>query len=144
MHLLISGNKDLVTIDFGKWLIPKISKKLISSVNNTRLKLWDNYFKKLLSNDTSSFEKSDDITLTLVFSCAEKLVCVETKDGILIQIDPELKINNIKLSVLSKTLNFGTLTQQGYPIFTDTYEYFSENIRTFFKMYLISRGIYVY
>jgi hypothetical protein len=142
MQLLIRGNKDLVTSDFGEWLIPRMRSRIISRINKQRLSLWDKTLLDIMSCNSKVAENG--FALLVVSSCTEKLVSFETSDGVVVTVDPELVINKLKLAQIAKTINFGTLTQKGYPLFTDCYEYFAKNIDTFFSMYNMSRGIYVY
>ena len=143
MKLVVKGEKYLVTTDFGKWLIPQIKSHIVSNVNKGILKSWDKELIQLIRKEASEQPK-EEVALAALCTCAEKLICTENIDGISILVSPEEKLHDLKLSVLAKTLNFGTLTHVGCHIFTDTYKYFADNIDTFFDMYQELRGVYVY
>lgn len=136
MRLQVQGNKSIVTVDFGEWLCDFIKLKIISSINNYKLRVWDDY---LTTSTTINrlYSRTYRATEIITFA-ANNLVCTGIEGNISISFDGTKFVpgfDRFKLSSAVKLLDYGALDIKGCPIFREAFDYFDENIDLYAKLY---------
>ena len=136
MKLVLHDKDRIVDDDFCEWLVSRISTKLIANLDRKKLSTWDKYI-----NDSDEFKKLYNKTYSaekIIYFAASKLVFNNIDGKITIELDPNVIIpgfDRLKLITFCKSLNYGSLKIKGYPIFTDTFNYFKENITQYVRNY---------
>lgn len=137
MELRIYDDKGFIEKSFGEWLIPRIKVKLISNISKYKgLVNWDKYLTKSSTLDRlydMNYHSSD-----IVVFAAKNLVCTGTDGEITIHFDYNKFVpgfNKLKLDTIIKTINYGTRDTKACPIFTDSFDYFAEDIETYVRQY---------
>lgn len=136
MELRIRDSKGFIDVNFGYWLLPKIQSKLISNIDQYKLERWDNYLtnSKSLKRLYTQEYKAENIILF----AANNLVCDGADGEITIHFNNTKLIpgfDRLLLNTLIKTVNYGTLDTKGCPIFTETFNYFAQNIDSYVRLY---------
>lgn len=137
MELRIQDDKGLVDTSFGNWLIIRIQAKLISNISKYKgLVSWDKYL-----NESTTIDRLYDIeyhTSDIVIFAAKNLVCDGTDGEIVIHFDFNKFVpgfNRLKLDTLIRTINYGTRDIKACPIFTESFNYFANDIGTYVRQY---------
>lgn len=136
MRLLIRDSSKFVDRDFGNWLQIRIRSKLIVNAFNYKLQLWDRYLSE--SGSVRRLYNRDYKALDVIMFAANNLVCKGTDGEVSIQFNDKKFVpgfDRLRLDVIVKTINYGTLDVKACSIFTDTLNYFAKNIDTFVKEY---------
>lgn len=124
---LVVDNKD-VTQNFILYLKKKMLSHIAYILDIKKLQAYDEYFSsdefKQISNNTIVSSKK-----VIVLSMSN-LVHKRYETTTHIFIDPNMAYpgTNLKIVDLCKIINYGTLSIDAYPIFTMTFNHFSENI----------------
>lgn len=135
MYLKLTDSSNVIDYGFGLWLISKIKTRLLSNIDTKKLVHWNNYFSELPSNEASI---QDNSSQQIIVFAVSNLTCKLNQGELIITYDQTKFIpgyDRLKLSTAIKTINYGTLSIKGYPIFSDTFKYFAENIDTYIKLY---------
>ena len=136
MDLRIYDSHNFVDVDFGLWLINRIRVKLVSNISKYDLQVWDNFLnnsKELRRLYTKKYKTED-----LIIFASNNLTCSGDSGEITISFNPNQfapGFDRIRLNTLLKTINYGTLDTKGCSIFSDTFNYFSENIDQYVSLY---------
>ena len=136
MELQINDSNNIIDVDFGRWLQSLIRIKLISSINKDKLIQLDNYF----TNDASIRRLYNKLYYTkdLIILAANNLVCSGTKGAITIKIKNNVFVpgyDRLNLSEAIKLINFGNLSVKGCFLFTNVFDYFSDNINQYVRYF---------
>lgn len=137
MKLEISDPKNLLDRSFIMWLKVKIRDKILSDIDSKKLINWDKYFNN--NNVYKSIYKKKISSLDIVTAGAVNLDFTKSESNFLIFVNRNISapgLDRIKLETVCKLINFGDLETKGYPIFTDTFEYFAKNIQDYVDRYL--------
>ncbi len=137
MKLEINDPKNLLDRSFIQWLKVKIRDKIIAGINPKKLIIWDEY----LNNNPvyKSIYKKKISALDIIVAGAMNLDFNESGSDFMIYINRNIYtpgLDRVKLETLCKLINFGDLNNKGYPIFTDTFDYFAESIHDYIDRYL--------
>lgn len=137
MQLRISDPKGVLDRSFITWLIDQIRDKILLSLNMQKLLAWDEY----LNNNPvyKSIYKKKISTRDLIIAGSMNLIFTQSANAWSIFINPNTYapgLDRVKLSSICKLINFGNFEIRNYPIFTDTFDYFAENIATYIDRYL--------
>lgn len=116
-------NKDLKP--FCYWLIQKIEKTLVSSIDKKRCRRFDKFFETLGMKNT---------TYILLLQATRQLMVREYKDYYSIEFSDK-KIDNISYKQIIKLVTYGVTKEKGYPIFEDILNYYAANLSDYFKLY---------
>ena len=114
----------------------RIRAKLIVNAFNYKLQLWDKYLSE--SNSVKRLYNKDYKALDVILFAANNLVCKGTDGEVSIQFNDTKFVpgfDRLKLGVIVKTINYGTLDVKACSIFTDTFNYFAKDIDIFVKEY---------
>ena len=136
MELRIRDSQGFVDESFGYWLIPRIKAKLISNISKYKLANWDKYLTE--SETLNRLYKKDYKTTDVIIFAANNLVCKGADGEITIHFDNTKftpGFDRLRLDVIVKTINFGTLDTKGCSIFTDTLNHFAKDIDTYVGLY---------
>ena len=128
--------KGFITTQFGEWLLPQIKTNLISSINLSKLFVWDEYFNNqdIIDKKYSAPIKTFDLLLFLI----NNLCCTGVDGEITICIPEALKVpyfNNTKATTIAKLINNGALDIKGYPLFTTTFNKFAQEIDFYVSLF---------
>lgn len=138
MKLLITTDKKLLlNHEFCDWLIMQIRKKILLDINIKKVAIWQLYLEKILADKILPKQKisADNIILQGI----NNLEYIYTDYSIEISVNNKINIQNldqVKLISIIKLINYGNKDIVGYPIFTDTFNYFAENIDAYIDKYI--------
>lgn len=138
MKLEISDPKNLLDRSFIMWLKVKIRDKIISDIDCKKLIKWDEYFNT--NNVYKSIYKKKLYTRDLITAGATNLDFTKSESTFTIFVNRNVftpGLDRIKLETVCKLINFGDLEIKGYSIFTDTFDYFADNIQIYVDRYLL-------
>ena len=136
---LIVDNKD-INLHFIKFIKRKMLEHISLILNFKKLTPFDEYFKseefnKLSNNVRVSSKKVIVLGMT-------NLIHKRYETNTHIFINPNILFpgTDIKLVDLCKIINYGNMSIEGYPIFTDTFEHFSKNINKYIDRSIAGLG----
>ena len=138
MKLKIDDPKNILDASFIEWFKMKIRDKIIGDSKFDKLDKWDKFFNS--QNIYKSIYKKKILTYDIILAGANNLRSIRNNNTVYLDIDPNIYyigLDRVKLEILCKTINFGNIEVAGYPIFSDTFKYFSENIKSYIDIYLI-------
>lgn len=146
MFLQILNPSDLDLQDFCEWLIPKI-KDYANDSNHWNQELvneWTNYF------NTYDFGWSRDIAnqplvpsfAFIVDSYFSSLGVYKTGGAYFILADENRLLNytDITIESLASMINNGTVDKKSYPYFEGVFQYFADNLQSYYGLYLDSNS----
>ena len=137
MQLEISDPKNLLDRSFILWLKVKIRDKILADLDLKKLIVWDKYLNE--NNVYKSIYKKQINTRDIIVAGAMNLDFSKSESNFMIYINRNIftpGLDRIKLESICKLINFGDLRIKGYPIFTDTFDYFAESIQDYIDSYL--------
>lgn len=137
MELRIRDSQQIIDEAFGKWLIPRIKTKLISSISRYKFANWDNYLSTS-DNIPRLYEDKEYTAASIIIFAANELVCQGGPGEIVIEFNTNDFVpgyDRLKLTTIIKTINYGTLDIKGCPIFTDVLDHFARHISTYARLY---------
>lgn len=137
MKLEISDPKNLLDRSFITWFKTKIRNKLIATIEDKKLIVWDEFFNN--NPVYISIYKKKISTRDIIIAGANNLDYTKSESNFIITINNNIftpGLDRIKLQSICKLINFGNLEIKGYPIFTDTFDYFAESIQDYVDRYL--------
>lgn len=128
MEIVIYKDKTFFAKDFLDYLIILIKQYLLNS--NIDFTRFTDYFQK-----TYPVATVHDILI----QAGRYLEIMDYEDIIQIQINPNVKFKDLPLKLidLCRLLNYGTLDIQGSYIFSDTFDYVSNNINQIYLNYIL-------
>lgn len=132
MNLIIESSVDI--IDFCKWLITQIQSYMKSNLNIKRADIFDKY----INENIPMQPKRILITKDLILSASYNLIVNKVQNNYIIEIDPNIFIPNTfaKFINIMQLINYGNLVLPPYPIWTETFNYFADNINKYLDIYL--------
>lgn len=132
--LLIVDNKD-ITESFIPYLKRRMLRHICFRLDDSKLIKFDEYFKS--NKDTKDVTSKHIIMLAM-----SNLQHKRYEDNTHIFINPNITYpeTNIRIVDLCKIINFGTLSIEGYPIFTMTFDHFSRNIKKYVEKCAMGLG----
>lgn len=136
MRLEIKDSNNFVNLEFGAWLIPHIKRKLISETGRYKFSNWDNYLTT--SNSINRLYNKAYKAVDIVLFASQHLVCNGIEGNISITFNNNIFVpgfDRLNLSTIIKTINYGTLDIKQCPIFSDVFNYFSNNIHMYLRLY---------
>lgn len=139
MHLDISDPDKVLDRDFLVWLISELRNHIITHINPKKLIKWDEYLNS--SNEFVSIYKKRLSAADIITAGAMNLMFIEYQNKYSIQINPSKLVpglDRVKLQTICKLINFGNRAQASYPLFTDSFEYFAENIQTYVDRWVLN------
>jgi hypothetical protein len=127
---LVVENKDIVP-SFISYLKTRLLRHICLILDLSKLKPFDEYFQSL-----EFLEASNGVIISskrLILLAMSNLQHKRYESTTHIFINPNITYpgTGLKLVDLCKVINYGTLSIEGYPIFTETFNHFSRNIRKY-------------
>ena len=135
---LIVENK-YINLYFIKYLKKRMLRHLATLLNIKKLERYDEYFNsKEFNHDDNTHISSRKVLLLGMTNLSHK----RYENSTHIFIDPNINYpeTNFKVVDLCKVINFGTMSIDGYPIITETFEHFSKNIKKYKDSCMIGLG----
>lgn len=128
MELIVTASHNSTNEQFVVYLIRCLKRLILGQLNRKRLNLWDSYLDSIKAGCGAE---------TVVLDGVRAITYKKTRDGYLIQIDPNIKLygTHYRLKSICKTINNGTLTNKPYPIFTAAINEISKNIDKYMLMF---------
>ena len=123
---------------FVGWLTDRITEYALNPANMTPalMKLWDDYFKE---NDLGWVTDSTDTpippsTSYIISEYFTNLVIDQPGNSFIITTDPDNMLRNTGLAIdtLAAIINNGNLSTPAYPYFDDVFNYFADNIDSYY------------
>lgn len=126
MNLIIENKNKLDLDSFTIWLLDIIKKYFVSYCDYLKLnkfngEVWQKY---TINNIDEWF-----------YEIVDNLQIKSQNNNYIIQINPYKQIEGISLINLAKFINYGNLNNKGYPIFTQVFNYFADNLQDFYNLY---------
>ncbi len=137
MRIEIIDEKQVLGLDFGNWLVTKVQQAMLLKIDPKKLKKWDKYFND--SEQYKSISGSNIKAEQIVLAGIHALHCIGIDGRLLIRIRPNQFVPNLDRVVVDTTcklINYGNISIQGYPIFSDAFTNISENIDEYIDMYV--------
>ena len=123
--------------NFCNWLIPRIQEYLYANIDDEKLARFDAY---LNSNNTNRWQIIPQIVRTknILIGAVYNLIVKSYGNYFDIQIDPNINIPNsfAKFIDIVSLVDKGNLLLAPYAIFSDTMNYFADNINIYFKEFI--------
>lgn len=137
MELHVFDKDQLIDVDFGSWIIPKIRAKLMSSYKNYQFDNWEQYINT--SDEVKRIYSHNKYNVfDIILLCSNNLVCEGTAGNIRIHINKNKFVpgyDRLNLEQIMKTINYGKLSIKACPIITDVFGYFAEDILSYVRQY---------
>ena len=133
MNLIIESKVDIT--DFCEWLVVEhITPYIATHINQKKAQRFDDIINKYIVTLPKRMLFTDDIILASAYN----LIVSKEDDNHIIRIDSNAFIpnTNAKFISIAELINYGNLSTQAYPIYTETFNYFADNIDKYFNMYL--------
>ena len=141
MKLHLEDPKNIIDRSFIEWVKEKIRDKIISDIDPKKLIAWDEFLNSY--PEYKSIYKKRISALDVITAGAMNLDYSSSASNIYIFINRNIfmpGLDRIKVESICKLINFGNQESSGYPIFTNTFEYFAKNISTYIDRYLNGLG----
>lgn len=137
MELRIRDSSNIVDVSFGNWLINNILRyRLISNIHKYNFENWDKFLTE--SDSIKRLYKKKYYTKDVIVFAANNLTCKGAPGEITIQFDSTKFIpgfDRLRLDVIVKTIDYGTLDIPSCPIFRKTLKYLADDIDTYVGLY---------
>lgn len=137
MRIEIKSDSELIDKDFGYFLIELIQEEIRNKLNPLKLVKLNKYIKE---NEVFKSVYRKHITCEeIIIIGSRNLICKETSTKIIIEINNNILIpglDRVKINSACKLINYGTIDIKGYPIFTNIFNEFTNNIDLFVDRYL--------
>lgn len=136
MRIFIENKDDVYTADFIKFSVRWIRTYGVASIDRSKLIKATDYLNSI-------FDIMPEISAYhLVVTGFGNLLYRKVRDGFIIEINTNLKYRstNARLESLCNLIDQGNLDLEPYPIFTDTFQYYCDNLKEVYEIYKLSRG----
>lgn len=124
MNLIVFNYEGKYSPEFIFWLMKRIRDYSLLNINSD----------KLINLQSNEDYKNIDLLNCLV-QCLNSLQYRKYPEKYIIQVNPNIIVTQrrAKLIDICKYITYGTLTIKGYPIITDIFKYFAENLDEFLE-----------
>lgn len=137
MMKLILPSNEYITEDFICWLIIQIKYIILNNINESKLDLFNNYFKEQKFfkpiNNKQKFDVRKLILLSInniTYRKLNNVYIIEIKNNVTF---PGYTVN---INTLCRLLNYGNVNIKGYPLYTDSFKTIKANLKTFYGKYV--------
>lgn len=133
MNLVLFDRQLKYTDDFLNFLIPKMIYRGLGEYNPKKTVLQEVYINEFYKSKFRKYIAAKDVIISGFYN----LTWQRYADKIVIEIDPNCLLvgTTAKLNEVCKLINYGTLEISAYPIFTEVFNYFKENIDRWYDYY---------
>lgn len=135
--MVLKVKKNVGDINFVKYLISEVQPYFTQRLSSDKGKVdsWTKYLNEHITLRTPKKNgvSARDILISGIYNLRVSVV----NDSYVIEISPNeiLPGTNIKISTLCRIVNYGTLEQPAYNIFTKVFKYFETNVYTYLQKY---------
>lgn len=141
LKILNPDEEDLT--DFCNWLIPKIKEYANNQVhwNQELVNEWVSYFNEYdfgWSRDVANQPVVPSFAF-IVDSYFSSLATYKTNGAYFILANENLLLNytDIAIDSLASMINNGTVDKKGYSYFEDVFQYFADNLSSYYDSYIL-------
>lgn len=137
MQLQIKDNSGLLDNKFAEWLVNDIQKQIIVNIDVNRFKQWDEYLNEKEVFNTTYLKTIK--SLDIVYEGIQSLTYTVRSPYIRIFINKQKYVpglDRVPLYVFCDLINYGDLSLNGYPIFTDVFRDIEENFSKYVERYI--------
>jgi hypothetical protein len=137
MKLEITNKDNSLPSGFGDWLKGIVQDKILSSLEETRLLLWNEYLNSDGVIDFAS--KKSILAKEIIMYGVSNLRVLKLPQKFIIEINPNafmFGLNSTKIEKLCRLINYGNASIKGYPIFSRVFSEVAENIDSYVETYL--------
>lgn len=134
---------DLSVYEFKKfinYLINELKLYILSNIDDRKLSRWDIYLNK--NNVYPKFVKQDKRTISaknIIYSAVNNIEVKYFNEGskCIIEINQSEKLPNFDITILNaaKLIDSGNMSIQGYPIISNSFKYFNDNLMIYWNKY---------
>lgn len=140
MLLEIKDSKHILKEDFYEWLLLKIKDRFLCEIDKKSLERWDTYFNSEFQYRSIYLKRisSYDICLQGISNLKFNKL---SESVVTIFINPNINVpglDRVRINTACKTINYGVSNIKGYPIFTNIFNHFSQNILTYFDIFMLT------
>ena len=137
---LVVENKN-ITESFIPYLKTRMLRHICLIMDEDKLNRFDEYFQSkelMIGNKNLDIIDSKNVIMLAMTNLQHK----KYEENTHIFINPNITYpgTSIKIVDLCKIINFGTLSIEGYPIFTMTFDHFSRNIKKYVEKCAMGLG----
>lgn len=136
MHIIIEDKKNLLTYDFLNWLLEELKDLIITKLNPSKMKPFDNYLNKTDLFKLHALKKYS--CLSFINFSLKHLILTKHNSTITIKFNDKIYITGLTLTNIDtfcKFINYGDVTIKGYPIFTECFSEIVDNLNTYVNAY---------
>lgn len=136
MNITIKDEKDLLTIDFLNWLLEELKDLILSKLNPSKIKAFDNYLNKTDIFKLHALKKYS--CLSFINFSLKHLILTKHNTTITIKFSNKIYLTGLTLTTVDtfcKFINYGDATIKGYPIFTECFTKIVDNLNTYVNAY---------
>ena len=121
-------------LEFVLYIIKKLQEYIIGNINDKKLSFIEVYINQNYKSIYRNYISARDI----IISGAMNITYQIYPNKFVIELDSKqiLYGTNAKLYDICKLINFGVLGISAYPIFTDSFNYFIDNLDYMYEYYL--------
>lgn len=121
-------------LKFVLYIIKKLQKYIIGNINVKKLIFIEAYINLMYTSQLRKYISAKDV----IISGAMNITYTIYPHKFVIEIDSNqiLYGTDAKLCDMCKLINYGVLGVSAYPIFTESFDYFKENLNVLFEQYL--------
>ena len=121
-------------LKFVLYIIKKLQKYIIGNINVKKLIFIEAYINLMYTSQLRKYISAKDVIISGVMNITYTIY----PHKFVIEIDSNqiLYGTDAKLCDLCKLINYGVLGVSAYPIFTESFDYFKENLNVLFEQYL--------
>ena len=121
-------------LEFVLYIIKKLQEYIIGNINDKKLSFIEVYINQNYKSIYRNYISARDI----IISGAMNITYQIYPNKFVIELDSKqiLYGTNAKLYDICKLINFGVLGISAYPIFTDSFNYFKDNLDYMYEYYL--------
>lgn len=138
MQLVLYDEANKLPKLFPQWLLRRIKTNLVHNMNIAKINLWND----VLNEQYKEFKlypislKADRIIRLGI----DHVIISSTDDTVIYHIDSNVFVpglDRVKVSEICKLINYGTLSQEGFPLFTQTFNEVENNFTYYISEYLV-------
>lgn len=135
MNLVINNELEEDITDFCNWLIKDIQSSFKGFIDANQLIRFDD-----IINNSIEFKQLPRYInpIEIIIGSMYNLRLAVNNSVYTIEIDPNINIPDTytKFIDIARLVNFGNLTVNPYPIFTEIFQFYADNLNDYFLIYL--------
>lgn len=136
MKLEILDENNELDISFGRWLVKRVQEKCLIELDTRKLSNWDKFFNE--DSKYVSIYGKEIHTKDILISGIQTIGCDKIPEKIIIRFNQNQYVpglDRVRVDTVCRMINFGNTSVTGYPLFTNVFSYFVDNINMYIDMY---------